>query len=402
MRHIVKRPLFRPIGERRFPATADVLPPVHRAARALAAALCCTALAGCALAPGMKMPAAASLPVSAGDAHAPAESLPVPITEIDATLIRQLKADARGAAASHAAAVAGRATAYTLGAGDVLQLTVWDHPELALAQGPQQQANARPSDPPQGFVIDEAGNLQVPYAGNVPVAGLTIDGARQAISVALSRYFVRPKVTVRVASFRAKQIHVDGEVRTPGTVPVNDVPLTLYEAVSRAGGFTAAADQSRIELVRGGVSYALDLPGMLAHGVSPSSVVLRDGDLLRVVPREENGVYVMGEVSRPITALPLRTGRLTLSDALSQAGSFNSASADAAQLYVIRGASSGAPRVFHLDARSPVAMVLANQFDLQPKDIVYVDSNSLVRASRVLNLLLPAINAGLTGAIVTK
>ena len=47
-------------------------------------------------------------------------------------------------------------------------------------------------------------------------------------------------------------------------------------------------------------------------------------------------------------------------------------------------------------------MVLANQFDLQPKDVVYVDSNSLVRASRVLNLLLPAINAGLTGAIVTK
>nr|WP_230943264.1 polysaccharide biosynthesis/export family protein [Burkholderia cepacia] len=370
--------------------------------RALAGALCCAAFAGCAFAPGMKMPATASLPVSNGDARTPAATLPVPIAEIDATLIRALKADARGAAANQAAALTGRADAYTLGAGDVLQITVWDHPELALAQGQQQQTNARPADPPQGFVIDEAGNVQVPYAGNVPVAGLTVDGARQAISAALARYFVTPKVTVRVASFRAKQIHVDGEVRTPGAVPVNDVPLTLYEAVGRAGGFTAAADQSRVELVRDGVTYPLDLPDMLARGVNPSSLVLRDGDLLRVVPREENGVYVMGEVNRPTTALPLRTGRLTLSDALSQAGSFNSASADAAQLYVIRGASSDAPRVFHLDARSPVAMMLANQFDLQPKDVIYVDSNSLVRASRVLNLLLPAINAGLTGAIVTK
>ncbi|WP_376699396.1 polysaccharide biosynthesis/export family protein [Burkholderia cepacia] len=359
-------------------------------------------LSGCAFAPGMQMPATASLPVSSGDALTPAATLPVSIAEIDATLIRRLKADARSADASQTAVLVGRAAAYTLGAGDVLQVTVWDHPELALAQGPQQQTNTRPSDPPQGFVIDEAGNVQVPYAGNVPVAGLTVDGARQAIAAALARYFVTPKVTVRVASFRAKQIHVDGEVRTPGTVPVNDVPMTLYEAVGRAGGFTAAADQSRLELVRGGVSHPLDLPGMLARGVNPSSLLLRDGDLLRVVPREENGVYVMGEVSRPTTALPLRTGRLTLSDALSQAGSFNSASADAAQLYVIRGASSDAPRVFHLDARSPVAMVLANQFDLQPKDVVYVDSNSLVRASRVLNLLLPAINAGLTGAIVTK
>jgi polysaccharide export outer membrane protein len=350
----------------------------------------------------MKMPDTASLQVSSGDAHTPATAAPVSISEIDATLIRQLKADERSAAATQAGALLGRSTAYTLGAGDVLQVTVWDHPELAVAQGPAQQTNTRPSDPPQGFVIDDAGNVQVPYAGNVPVAGLTIDGARQAITAALARYFVAPKVTVRVASFRAKQIHVDGEVRTPGTVPVNDVPLTLHEAVGRAGGFTSEADQSRLVLVRGGVSYPLDLPGMLARNVNPSSLLLRDGDLLRVAPREENGVYVMGEVARPITALPLRTGRLTLSDALSQAGSFNSASANASQLYVIRGATSDAPRVFHLDARSPVAMVLANQFDLQPKDVVYVDSNSLVRFSRVLNLLLPAINAGLTGAIVTK
>jgi len=392
----------RSFGGRRHRATAIAPPPTPGIVRACAGVLCCAALSSCAFAPGMQMPAAASLPVASGDANTPATTLPVSIAEINATLIRQLKAGARAAAVNQAAALAGRATAYTLGGGDVLQVTVWDHPELALAQGPQQQTNARPSDPPQGFVIDEAGNVQMPYAGNVQVAGLTVDGARLAISTALARYFVAPKVTVRVASFRAKQIHVDGEVRAPGTVQVNDVPLTLYEAVGRAGGFTTAADQSRLELVRGGTSYPLDLPDMLARGVNPSGLVLRDGDLLRVAPREENGVYVMGEVSRPTTALPLRTGRLTLSDALSQAGSFNSASADAAQLYVIRGATSDAPRVFHLDARSPVAMVLANQFDLQPKDVVYVDSNSLVRASRVLNLLLPAINAGLTGAIVTK
>jgi len=398
----VKLPLPRILDRRTPRSVAIVSSHLSDAMRACAAALCGAMLSGCAFAPGMQMPATASLPVSSGDALTPATTLPVSIAEIDATLIRQLKADARSADASQTAVLVGRAAAYTLGAGDVLQVTVWDHPELALAQGPQQQTNTRPSDPPQGFVIDEAGNVQVPYAGNVPVAGLTVDGARQAIAAALARYFVTPKVTVRVASFRAKQVHVDGEVRTPGTVPVNDVPMTLYEAVGRAGGFTAAADQSRLELVRGGVSHPLDLPGMLARGVNPSSLLLRDGDLLRVVPREENGVYVMGEVSRPTTALPLRTGRLTLSDALSQAGSFNSASADAAQLYVIRGTSSDAPRVFHLDARSPVAMVLANQFDLQPKDVVYVDSNSLVRASRVLNLLLPAINAGLTGAIVTK
>jgi polysaccharide export outer membrane protein len=47
-------------------------------------------------------------------------------------------------------------------------------------------------------------------------------------------------------------------------------------------------------------------------------------------------------------------------------------------------------------------MLLANNFELQPKDVVYIDNSGLVRFSRVLNLLLPAINAGLTAAIVTK
>jgi polysaccharide export outer membrane protein len=58
--------------------------------------------------------------------------------------------------------------------------------------------------------------------------------------------------------------------------------------------------------------------------------------------------------------------------------------------------------VYHLDARSPVSMLLANNFELQPHDVVYVDNNGLVRFSRVLNLLLPAINAGLTAAVLTK
>ncbi|MFL9895999.1 polysaccharide biosynthesis/export family protein [Paraburkholderia sp. RL17-381-BIF-C] len=344
----------------------------------------------------MRMSEPATLPTSDN------ASVQVPISEINATLIQQLKTSSAATNSAEIETLSGKPSPYTFGTGDVLQIVVWDHPELTEAQGPQQQSNGRPSDPPQGFVIDHNGNVQIPYAGDVHVAGLTMDEARSAVTSALSRFFIKPKVSVRVTSFRAKEIFVDGEVRTPGNVPINDIPMTLFEAVNRAGGFAPTADQSHLILVRQGVSYPLDLPRMLSRNVNPASILLRDGDLLRVVPREESGVYVMGEVNRPVTALPLRTGKLTLSDALSQAGSLNSASADAAQLYVIRGAQSSEPKVFHLDARSPVSMVLANQFELLPKDVVYVDGNGLVRFSRVLSLLMPAINAGLTAAVVTK
>ena len=205
-----------------------------------------------------------------------------------------------------------------------------------------------------------------------------------------------------MASYRAHDVYVDGEVRNPGVIAVNDVPMSAYEAIARAGGFSETADQSDLVLVRDGVTHRVNFTRMLASGLSPSRLYLKPGDMLRVVARDENDVYVMGEVNRPMSAVPRRTGRITLADALLQAGSVNASTADAAQMFVIRGALNGTPQVFHLDGRSPVAMLVAKEFDLQPKDVVYVDGNGLVRFNRVLTLLLPAINAGLAAGLVAK
>ncbi|WP_246291005.1 polysaccharide biosynthesis/export family protein [Paraburkholderia fynbosensis] len=360
-------------------------------------------LAACSSAPGMRMITPPTLPVAAQTARDAATQLEIPITDINLELITKLR-DETSHMPSSLPPVAPQTAAdgYTLGVGDVLQITVWDHPEFAAALGTQPAASVRASDPTNGIVVNHGGDIQFPYVGSLHVAGLRPEEVQEAVTRGLSKFFKDPQVTLRIASFRSKQVFVDGEVRTPGVVPVTDIPMTLYDAVSASGGFTATADQSHVVLVRNGTSYPINLTRLLEQGKSPSQIVLRNGDLLRVGARDDNGVFVMGEVTKPVTVLPMRSGKLTLSDALSQAGSINSMSADPRQLYVIRGSLNGSPQVFHLDAASPVSMVLANEFELQPKDIVYVDSNGLVRLSRVLSLLLPAVNAGLTGAIVTK
>ncbi len=377
-------------------------PLCRRCVRWLMGATVSAVLSACAVAPGMHMNTSATLPVTSGSENVPPTQTQIPIADINVALIENMQEAETQASADQVRQLFGKPGPYTLGVGDVLQITIWDHPELTAAQGAQTQTNEHPYDPAAGFVIDNNGNVQVPYGGSVHLAGLRIDQAQQAVYAALVKAFVKPQVTVRVASYRAKQVYVDGEVHTPGGVPISDTPMTLYEAISGAGGFASTADQSRMTLVRDGVSYRLDLSRMLERDQNPSHLLLKDGDLLKIASRDDNGVYVMGEVNKPVTAIPLKNGKLTLSDALSQAGSLNTSTADAAQLYVIRGSQGVAPQVFHLDAHSPVSMVLANQFELQPKDVVYVDGNGLVRISRVLNLLLPAINAGLTGAIVAK
>jgi polysaccharide biosynthesis/export protein len=376
---------------------------VRASVRAAACTVLFTTLAACAVAPGMKMGRSPSVTAVGPGEATPAQDLGVPVTPIDLKLIQQMQDDEASKSIEENHALFDKSGPYRLGIGDVLQITVWDHPELNAALGQQMAPpQNRPNDPPQGFVIDSFGNVQFPYVGAVPAAGRTVEQLQADLYAQLAKSFVKPQLTVRVASYRSQQVYVDGEVKVPGPQPVNDIPMTLYEAIGRAGGFADSADQSRMILVRDGGKYRIDLSQMIAKGVNPADIVLRGGDLLRVAARSDNGVFVMGEVNHPVTAVPMKSGTLNLSEAISQAGSINTSSADAAQVYVIRGKDQSDIKVFHLDAQSPVAMLLANQFELEPRDIVYVDGNGLVRFSRVLQLLLPGINAALTGALITK
>ncbi|MFM0697261.1 polysaccharide biosynthesis/export family protein [Paraburkholderia sediminicola] len=344
---------------------------------------------------------------SEGSASEKADATPgtpdIAITEVNASLLSRLAESQKQQQAELSQLLSGAPQAYTVGAGDVLQIVVWDHPEFAAALGSSQtQSSARPGDPPAGFIVDQNGSLTFPYAGTLPVAGLRTEEIQQRLTGALAKYFVKPQLTVRMASYRAHQVYVDGEVRSAGALAVNDVPMTLYEAIGRAGGFSEAADQSDLVLVRDGASHRVNLTQLLAQGLSPSRLYLKPGDLLRVTSRDENDVYVMGEVNKPISAIPRRTGRITLADALSQAGSVNASTANATQMFVVRGSLSGTPQVFHLDGRSPVAMLLAKDFELQAKDVVYVDGSGLVRFNRVLSLLMPLISTGLTAGLIAK
>ena len=149
-------------------------------------------------------------------------------------------------------------------------------------------------------------------------------------------------------------------------------------------------------LARGEKQWTFDYLQLLAKGNRMGQLLLKDGDSVHIHHREENPVYVMGEV-RNARSVPMVNGRLSLAQALSEAGGINTLSADARSVYVLRrGQGDSAAEVFHLDAGNPVALVMADRFALQPRDMVYVDAGTLVRWNRVLSLLVPTLSA-LTG-----
>ncbi|WP_027799344.1 polysaccharide biosynthesis/export family protein [Paraburkholderia dilworthii] len=360
-------------------------------------------LAGCAAAPGQRMVTPATVQETGGDFSTEAsQQQTIPITDINLQLLRKMHTEQASAPLPpQTLALFGKPTPYKVGPGDVLQIVVWDHPELAAALG-QPAAGGKATDAAPGFLIDESGDIQFPYAGNLHVAGKDVSAIQKELHRKLSVVYQKPEVTVRVASFRNSQVYLDGEVRTPGAQSLNDISMSLMSAINQGGGFSPNADRSRVELIRNGVTYPLNIDDLLKRGQNPSNIYLQSGDIVRVASREDSGVYVMGEVNKPATILPMRNGSLTLSQAISDSGSFDQSTAEARQLFVIRNSTGESPQVFHLDATSPVSMILANQFELQPKDVVYVGQGGLVRFNRVLNLLLPAINAAVTGAVLAK
>lgn len=344
-------------------------------------------LAGCALAPGMR--------VDSELAEGASPDLPQGVTPISWDLVNSLHDEA--VRDQHDVGdLMGTPQPYRIGPADILSIIVWDHPELVFPSqtytvgiGYEIPGYSGAASVP-GYVVSHRGEIQFPYAGAMKVAGLSTAEVRERLVRALDRVVRKPQVTVRVLAYRSQRIYLDGEVKSPGPQYVDDVPMTLVEALGRAGGINVSTgDSSRIRVSRQGRSWLIDLPAWLRAGRNPADIQLRSGDIVRVEQREDGKVFVMGEVNRPVAALP-RNGRLTLGEALGEAGGVNPLTSDPRQIYVVRKHPAGRPEVFHLDARSPVALALAEGFPLRPRDVVYVDAGDITRWARVVNQLIPS------------
>lgn len=279
---------------------------------------------------------------------------------------------------------------YQIGPGDVLNVVVWDHPELTIASAVSGGADAAIGS--SGFNVNAQGLMRFPYAGTLQVAGLTEFEAQDLLTQQLGKFIKDPQVTVRILAYRSGRIYIDGEVRNPGLQALNDIPMTLPEAIGRAGGITLLGDRSAISITRGDNTTFVNLPLLVERGINPTSILLRNGDLVRVLGRDESKVFVMGEVMRPSTQ-NLRNGRLTLNEALGEAGGINQTSGNPRQIFVVRAANTDTPEIYHLNAQSPTAFALAEGFELKPRDVVYVDPVPLVRWNRVISLILPSASA---------
>jgi polysaccharide export outer membrane protein len=130
------------------------------------------------------------------------------------------------------------------------------------------------------FLVDEKGNVNFPFAGNINVGGLTLAESSIKIQKALSDYMPNTAVIVK---FIDNKLTVMGEVQRQGVFNFTDDKINIYEALSLAGGLTRFGSHKDIVLIRQEnnklVNYRLDLSdskivGTNLYYVLPNDVIV--------------------------------------------------------------------------------------------------------------------------------
>jgi protein involved in polysaccharide export with SLBB domain/capsular polysaccharide biosynthesis protein len=261
-----------------------------------------------------------------------------------------------------------------LGPGDVLTIGLYGEPTLLREEVP----------------VGPDGTISFLEARGVQAAGLTVDELRARLDEALGQFRRSPRTIVVPVSYRSKNYVVLGKVARRGVFPL-DRPVTVVEAVARAGGFESgvrngaivdAADFSRAFLARGNERVPVDFDKLFRSGDLTQNVALAPGDYLYFPPAGLQEVYVLGEVRYP-GSLGYTAHASTAVAAVAGRGGFTER-AWKGRVLVVRG-SLERPEAFAIDVGDVLAG-RAPDFALQPRDIVYVSHRPWIRAEELLEI----------------
>lgn len=339
---------------------------------------------------------------------------PIPIVEVSDAVARRVLAAQR--ADSFAEVLSAKApSGYVVGAGDVLEISVWEAPPAALF-------GAAVVDPRAGLtttrqttfpeqIVNTDGVINVPFAGTVPVAGKTPQKIEVDLVQRLKNKANQPQVLVRVIRNATSNVTVVGEVAASTRMPLTAKGERLLDAVAAAGGVRQPVGKITLQLSRGGKVMIMPLDSVIQD--PKQNVYLQPGDVVTAL-FQPLSFTALGATGRN-EEVNFEAQGITLAQALGRMAGVRDNQADARGVFIFRFEEPGVvksegqplpqtpegkvPVVYRLDMRDPRAFLVAQNFPMKNKDVVYVANAPAAELQKFLNILSSTVFSmrGLTG-----
>lgn len=296
---------------------------------------------------------------------------------------------------------------YVVGPGDVLEISIWEAPPAALfgsaAYDPRSGvATSRVTTLPEEMVTAD-GVVTIPFAGSVMVAQKTPEEIARQIELRLAGKANQPQVLVRIIRNNTEYVTVVGEVAQSLRMPLTPKGERLLDALAAAGGVRQPVGKITIQITRGTLVYAMPLERVIEDPTE--NIPLAPGDVVTALFQSQS-FSVLGAAGKN-EEVPFEAQGISLGQALARAGGVQDAMADARGVFLFRFEDPAAmdevlqagpkapdgkvPVVYRIDLKDPGSFLVAQNFPMRDKDIIYVAEAPSAELQKFLNILTSSI-----------
>lgn len=336
----------------------------------------------------------------------PEATPPIPVIDVSDVVARRLSAVQKRSVFSEV--LGDSATpGYVIGAGDSLDIAVWEAPPAALfgmtvldpRLGP---ATSRAMTFPDQMVAAD-GTITVPFAGAIPVAGKLPQEVEKEIVRRLTGKANQPQALVRVTHNASANVTVVGEVAQSQRMPLTTKGERLLDAMAAAGGVKQPVGKTTIQLSRNGQVFAMPLDAIIRD--PRQNIMLRPGDVLTALyqPLSFTALGAAGKNEE----FNFEAEGITLAQAFGRIGGLVDGRANARGVFLFRfeepevvsvkreslphTLDGKVPVVYRIDLKDPRTFLIAQNFPVRDKDVIYVANAPAADLQKFLNILTSSI-----------
>lgn len=302
-----------------------------------------------------------------------------------------------------------------IGIGDTIEVSIWEAPGGGLFSAPPTTSAPTGSQkvtiPEQ--VVARDGGISVPFADRVPVVGRTPLEVQREIEQRLAEKTIEPQVLVTVVKSATNSVTVSGEVVSGARVPLSIAGDRLLDLIAAAGGAKSPIYETFVRLSRAGVTVTIPLEKLVSDPAE--NIYAWPGDVLTLV-RLPQTFAVFGAAGQN-SQVDFNAARMTVADALAKAGGLEDQRADPAGVFLFRfeparvvgalrapplpiGPGGSSPIVYRFDLSDANSYFLAERFQVENKDVIYIANAPLTQLQKFFTLLNTITAPVVTGAVI--